>query len=123
MTLFEYVDVINKKTKYPENLSGYSQWMINKMFSCSQNFYPLAAEMTKYQLSDELHFDAYFYGVPKNTQFIKYNAKKMKAEEQILQIAEFHQVSVEVAKEYVNLISETELKTINEYFKNRGRIK
>lgn len=124
MTLFEEIDIINKKTRYPtdEEIYSGSQWMINKMFSCSPYFFPLSVEMNKFQTIDsKMHFDSYFFGIPKNKNFIQYNAKKQKADEQIKMIMEFYNCNQEVAKDYSQLISKEDMKRMEEYFKNRGR--
>jgi len=123
MTLFEFVDVINKK-KPLKDMDGYSPWMINRMFSCSPVFYPLASEMTKYpDITAKMHFDCYFYGIPKNSNFIQYSAKKQKLDEDIDMVAEFYEVSRPVAKDYIELMSKEELKKIDEFYNKRGRVK
>jgi len=126
MTLFEEVDILNKKTRYPtsDEIKSGSQWMLNRMFSCSPTFYPLAVEMNMYStLDNKLHFDCYYFGIPKNKNFIQYNAKKAKTDQLILMIAEFYNCNENIAKDYLELLTKEEIKTVEDYFNKRGRMK
>lgn len=119
LTPFDYVKCINAK-EYPSSFEGYSQWMVNKVFSCHSEYYVLATEMSK-QMSDREHFDFYYYLLPKNPKlYIPYLCKKEKTEKDIQYLMEYYQINQTTAKQYLKLISDEDMKTVRGYFENRG---
>jgi len=126
MNPFEAVKEINeKKGPYPDDLKGYSQFMVNKIFSCSRDFLPLAVEanINGRFLTDRMHFDLFYHAIPKNKAFIPYNAKKAKEDEDLLLISKYFEISLQVAKDYSILLSEEEKKSIRKMYEKPKMVK
>ncbi|HBY64820.1 MAG TPA: hypothetical protein DEG42_00175 [Acholeplasmataceae bacterium] len=125
--LFDYLNAINKKSLPKDEdkstfVKGFSPFIINRFMSCEPSFVFLANAMNmNYGYTPEMVFDFYYLGVPKNNKFIKYNAKKEKAEKTIQYLMDWFKVNTDTAKQYATVISEEELGTITEYYENRGR--
>lgn len=111
---FEHSKIIMKKLPKPENLDGYSQWMINKIFSCDKTFSHLARLADRLQMTNEEHFDFYYGAVPRSNKFIPYLAKKKKVVDSVKMLAEHFEVNEYQAAQYLEMISKDELKNIKE---------
>ena len=131
---FEIVDNIFVKEHYLtlEEREGYSKWMVNKILSNDPTLLFLAQELNK-PIDDTLHYDCLWYGLPKSTykdksgkvkgKYIQYLSKKPKEETEVNYLSEFFRVDVATAKMYHQLIDESEMKSIVEFFENRGVLK
>jgi hypothetical protein len=113
----------------PEELQGYSAWMVNKIFSCHDSYAFIANALSRCgvtdgvsRVTDQMNYDCYYYLIPKNPKlYIPYTAKKEKAEKEIKYLMEYYNCNQEHAKTYRKLIGEDDMKFITEYFENRGR--
>lgn len=123
--IFEYSTSILKKTKIeetPEEFEKfYSPFVMNRLFSCDIQTALIANEMNmNFGYSKKMHFDFMTLAVQKSNKFIKYDAKKEKKDKNIEYIMNFYSVNSETAKQYVRLISDDEMKKIEDYYENRG---
>lgn len=124
--LFDFLKrLVNKKslpeTQEGEELDGFSPFMINRFMSCEMNFVQLSNAMNTNGLTKEMVFDFYDHTIPKNNTFIKYNAKKEKAEKHLKYVMDWYTCNIQTAKQYMRLISEDEMQEIIDFFEKRGR--
>lgn len=122
MNPFDYIKSINKK-EYCEDLSGFSVWMTNKVFSADPNFVCLTNcvnKLNNHNLSKKTIYDFYYYTIPKNRKFLGY-PKGEKELKKIKYIQEYYKLNEEQAKEYSNLLTKKEIKKVVDYFEKRGR--
>lgn len=124
-TLFQYIDAICQKKVIDEPEEDfereYSQFMINKFFSCDRQLAPLANLLNDRSVTNRMHFDFYFNLIPKGKRWIKYNAKKQKADKEIKYVMEFYKCGLQAAKKYHQLISKEDMKLIKDFFEKRGK--
>jgi hypothetical protein len=122
-------NLLNKDIHFTnDDLKGYSAWMVNKIFSCHEQYAFIANALSRCgindgvsRVTDRMNYDCYFYLIPKNPKlYIPYSAKKPKAEKEIQYIMEYYQCNQNDAKTYHKLMSEADMKAITEYFENRG---
>ena len=122
---FDTMKLCFTKDKYlsDEELQGYAQWMMNKQLSCDQTLVFLAHELNK-PMSDRMHYDCLYHGLPKMAKkYIPYLAKKPKEEKEIQYISEYYKVDLSTAKVYHTLLSREELDYIVEFNEKRGVLK
>lgn len=120
MDLFGYINAIQKK-QYQKELPSYSQWMLNRFFSSESTYIPVISYInSKCTLTDRMHFDLLFYGLPKTNKYLKYNMKKEAKEKHIHYLMEYFNIDIQRAKTYSQLISQEEQEKIIEFFENRG---
>ncbi len=112
-----------KKEPYPNDETiekNTVQWMCNNQISCFEPLTQLAHELSKVKITNKEYFDFCYFGIPKITSFIKYNAVKSKKDQEIKWISEYFSISLEQAKQYFLLLPEEEKVKIFEFFTNRG---
>lgn len=123
MTPFEYLENIFYKTKHlsDEELKDYSVWVINKFLASSESTLDLLSVLNA-EISPRKHYDFLYFGFPKKTKKVynKYLFKKEKDDIHVQYISEFFSVSQHLAKQYIQLISNEELKYICDFYENRG---
>lgn len=118
--VFDFLNSINKKT-YLTDLSGYSQFMINRLLSSDQQYVPIISEVNStYKLTDKMHYDLMYYAFPKSSKFFKYNMKKEAQEKNLQYVMDWFKVDSQIAKSYIQLMDEKELDQIISYFEDRG---
>lgn len=80
---FNTVELLFSKAKYlsDRELKDYSQWMINIILSNDPMYCFLAQELNK-EMSNRMHFDCLFYGLPKKTPRCKCKSESYKLVEQ-----------------------------------------
>lgn len=111
-----------------DELKGYSAWMVNKIFSCHEQYVFISNALSRCgmfdgvsRVTDQMNYDCFYYMIPKNMKlYIPYNAKKHKAEKEIQYIMEYYQCNQSNACTFHKLMSPEEQKRINEFFENRG---
>ena len=102
----------------PEDLNGFNKYLTNLAFSQRSDTILFANEVNKNtELSDEMCFDFYFYGLPKNNYWSKW-AKNYKSE-YIDSIKSYFDVSTLIAKQYEKLLKEDDKKKIFNWFEKR----
>lgn len=113
----------DRKLTDEELEKDYSQWMINKILSCDQRLAIIVNELNK-SLTNRMHYDFLYHVLPKSSnKYIPYLCKKPKEEKEINHISEYYSVNQSTAKLYHSLLSEEELKKINDFFDKRGLCK
>lgn len=116
-------NILQKQPKLSDEVieSDLNVWMTNLILSSDQNLCMIANELNKNGFTKKMVYDCLYYGIPKTSKFIPYNAKKEKAEKEVQYLMEYFQCSQQTAKQYSVLISEEEKAEIVEYFEKRGR--
>lgn len=123
MTPFDFLNILFEKKQIPsdEDIEKYcNQYVINMTLSCDKQFTEIAHEMSKLKLTNKMYFECLYYGLPKGKRFIKYNASKAKKEQDIQYLMQYYSCSQQTAKEYIQVISDKDMKNVREYFENRG---
>lgn len=121
LTPFDYIRSINSKN-YMEDISAFSPWLTNKIYSVHKNWVFLANSIQllgSNKLPLRAIYDFYFYTIPKNERFLKY-PKNVKDPKVIKYIQAWFGCNEQVAKEYHELIDKKELKQIVDYNEKRG---
>ena len=118
-------NILRKETRYSDEViqKEYPLYMINKILSNDSELMVIANLMNENCLTNKMHYDCLYYGIPKTNKFIKYHIKKEAPIEEIRYLVEFFQVNTDIAKSYFERISEEEKKMIIEFYKNRGEKK
>lgn len=99
----------------------YSQFMINRIMACSPDLVFLANEITKIkEIDNQTHYDLWFNVLTKRKRYFKYHKEEKIDNSQIGNIQTYFGINKELAIEYFKLLSEEELKYINESF-NHGK--
>lgn len=118
--LFDFLNSINKK-QYLEDLTGYSQFMINRFLTSSTVRASIIGEINSgYKFTDRMHYDFLFNALPKTSEFMKYNMKKEKAETELEYLMKWFNIDMGRAKTYSTLISKEEFQDIISYYTDRG---
>ena len=124
-TLFAYIDSICQKKPIEEDLDeferSYTQFMVNRYFSCDRQLAPLANLLNDRNVTNKMHHDFMWSLVPKGKRWIKYNAKKEKADKHLKYIMDHYRCGMQQAKAYRKLISEEEMKQIIFFNEKMGR--
>jgi len=114
---FEYTNAIGMKA-YPSDLSGYNAFLTNLSFSQRNDTIFFANEMNKYHsLPDEAQFDFYYYALPKKKYFAKW--AKAIPEDSLEHVADYYNVSKKVAREYLRVLSDDQIKQIIKWSNNK----
>lgn len=125
--LFQHVDELLKKKvidEPPEEFEkGFNTFMINRVLSCDQSLVLVANEANRPGFTKKMTRDLYFHGLPKINRFIKYSAKKQKADTEMKYIMDYFGVNMTTAKDMFQLIDQEELDRIVEYYEKRGKTK
>lgn len=125
--LFSYVDEVLKKKvidEPPEEFEkGFNTFMINRVMSCEQSLVLVANEANRPGFTKRMTRDLYFHGLPKINKFIKYSARKAKADTEMKYIMDYFGVNMSTAKDMLQLIDQEELDRIVEYYEKRGKTK
>lgn len=125
LNIFDLVKSINQKNyMFQPEMSGklYNQMVINKAFGNSKDsilFADLANKMTN--ITDEMHYDFYYYSLPKAHRFAKWY-KKHEAED-IALVMEFYQVSYIKAVDIVSVLTPAQKKEIERQLFKGGEVK
>jgi len=124
-TLFQYIDSICQKVpidESPEQFDkDYSQFMVNKYFSCDRQLAPLSNLLNDGKITNKMHFDFMWSIVPKGKRWIKYNAKKQKADKDIEYLMRYYSCGLVTGRQYYRLISEDEMESIRSFYEDGGR--
>ena len=122
--LFGYINHLVKKTPLvepPEVFEkDFSPFIINRFMSCERGFALVANLVNRNGFTKQMVRDLYFHGLPKSNKFIKYNAKKEKAEKTLKYIMDHFGVNLQTAKDYSVLLSEKEIQEIIDFNEKRG---
>lgn len=118
---FDIVKALNEKTDLEYDIKDYSPWMINKSLSFIKDTIFFANEMNKsFNLDKDIQRDFYKYGIPRGKRFGKWE-KQLKVPELVEKIAEYFCINKNVATQYVSLLSDSELKQLQEKMIRGGK--
>lgn len=113
---FTYMTAISNK-KYPEDFEGYSPFLTNLGFSQRSETVLFANELNKYsELGNNEQFDFYFHALPKKNFFAKW-AKGLKTEKTQM-VMDYFNVSYKVAKQYERVLTDKQIKQIENWCKS-----
>ncbi len=119
---WDYINSITNKD-YQTDISGFSPYLTNKYFSASDSLIHLANgsvnQIGAHVLPKRAIYDYYYYVVPKRRMFLKF-PKALKTTKDAQYVMEYYNVNERVAKDYLEILSKKELKTIKDYFEKRG---
>ena len=117
MELFtELLPSLNLKTKHlidenPYAEKEYNAYMVNRTYSFGLDTLLYANEMNANHFLDKrLQYDFYFYGLSKSKRFNKWI--KPEALNNIEIVKEYYKCSDKKAKEYANVLTDEQIKTI-----------
>lgn len=109
---FDYVKSINTKEVYLGNdMSGYSQFLVTRSFSSYTDTIFFAKEINLVPaLSDRMHYDFYYYGVPKRKRYAEWYKKDHF--EDVVMISSFYNISFKKAEEFREILTDDQIKQI-----------
>lgn len=122
---FDFLNAINttKQNLFtdPQAKKDYSSWMVNKGLSYFPDTVLYANEMNRnYSIPKEWQFSFYLNTIPKKKRFSKW-AKADPKTDSIKLVMDYYGYSIEKAKQAVNILSEEQLKTIEEKLYTGGK--
>ncbi len=125
MTIFDIAkNISQEKTQLDIEPLGkvYSQFMINRIMSCSPDLVFLSNEISKVKdIDNQTHYNLWFNVVTKRKRYFKYHKEEKFDNSQIGNIQTYFGINQELAIEYLNILSDEELVYINESFKHGTR--
>lgn len=114
---FIFLKSISNKQK-PNDLNGFNKYLTNLAMSQRSDTILYANEVNRdINISDQMVFDFYFYGLPKKNYWSMW-AKNVVSEYNEC-VKEYFKVSSKVASQYEKLIKEKDKKLILEWFQKR----
>ena len=119
MTVWDHIkNITTKKGPYLGD-EGWSNWLINKILSMDPNYCELVDIIQKntWAMSGENLYRVYRDLIPKqyvSLKYIKNTNKKEHKPEDVEDVSSYYNVSKKRAKEYIELLSEDELKEIKQ---------
>lgn len=122
---FDFIKTFNDKSKYllesPLDEKDYAPWIINKGMTFTMDTVMFANQVNKmYSLDKKLQHDFYYYGVPKGKRFGKW-LKKEEVSDILQMVMDIYKCNINVASQYVKLLSEDQVKLIREKFEQGGK--
>lgn len=124
MNLFDWLNNITYEKEYKltkENEKSFSVYMINQVLSCDKDYCLITEFVNSPYLSPKQVYDFYFYFLPKKKKYIKYLAKKESIDENLELIMKHFQVNIEVAKQYLQILSKDDIKQIKEMYREGAK--
>tara|TARA_B100001093_G_scaffold117544_1_gene109880 strand:+ start:35519 stop:35953 length:435 start_codon:yes stop_codon:yes gene_type:complete len=109
--VFDYVKSINNKDNYlGDNLDNYSSYIITRALASYSDCIFYVKEINLYpSLGDRLEYDFYYYGISKKKRFAEW-MKRNNADVDI--VSKFYNVSKKKALEFLDILTESEMKYI-----------
>jgi hypothetical protein len=123
MKPFDFLNIFFEKKKHPtidEINKDCNQYILNMTLSCEKGFTVLAHELTKIKISNKMYYDFLYEALPKGKRYIQYNAGKAKKDQDVSYLMTYFGTSQQTAKEYSDIISDSEMKEIRDYYEKRG---
>lgn len=124
--LFPTLDSINSKKEYlmqgEIDRKEYNAFMVNRGLSQFMDTVLFANEMNKYySLDKDMQYDFYFYSIPKGKRFSKW--AKSNPSKDIELIMKAYNINRSRALEYLNLLTEDNIKELEELMNPGGKSK
>jgi len=123
MTIFEYLngmtmDKSELDFSSDEVSKGYSNYLINRWVSMVDVFVPFVNDANKYDMPKEVHYEFYKCFLPKRKTFFPYIKKSKDLDlYEKKYIAHYFEVGLKEAEQYINIMSEDEVKEILDIYK------
>lgn len=110
---FDYVKAVNEKNyifdKEIEDKS-YNSYIMNSALSYYRDTIFFANEANKFQnVNNKQHFDFYYFGIPKRKRWSPWVKTPKFDKEFVDKVANLYKVSFVQAKEYINIMDESDL--------------
>ena len=125
MTPFDFLNAINETKKDlikedPSNEKEYSAWMVNRGLSYFPDTVMYANEMNqRHQISNKWQFQFLLNSIPKKKRFSKWF--KREEEKHLKLVMDCYGYSSEKAKQVLGILTQEQLKTIEEKQYTGGR--
>ena len=127
MQLFDTFKIVTKdQTAYykldDEFRKAYAPFMVNRFCSSVASYVIPIACIDRYRISDEAHYTYLTSFIPKKDHYLNYKAyKKSKTgfEEAIPLVCKYFEIGPREAKEYIELMSDSELDEIVKLYSTR----
>lgn len=119
---FEYAKSIMNKETYFEDVSGFSAFLMGKLFSADQNFVSLANFLNRlgvHQLSKRAIYDFYYHIIPKSRRWLKYPKKEAELKNGKY-LMEYFGIDENEAKDYLKILPKDDVKRIVNLYENQG---
>lgn len=118
---FEIVKHINGKTELDFDIKEYDPFIINRAFSMMKDTLFIANEVNKmHALDKDQQYQFYFNIVPKGKRFSEW-VKADKSSEDLKMLMEHYLINIRVARQYLTLMTESQLDIIREKMMKGGR--
>ena len=116
-TLFDHIKNITTNKGLYLGDEGWNNWMINRFLSMDPDYCEVVNIVQKntWQMKGENLYNLYKDLIPKQYKYLKYVKASKKVDykpEEVEAIQAYFEVSRKEAKEYINMLPETELETI-----------
>ena len=119
-TLFDFLNgmTINKKEfdfSDKEVNSSYSQYMINRFISMSEIYFPIAREMVKGRLPNDIHYNTLKSMLPQQKIYFPYiKSIKKYTDDEMRILSNYYEVGTRDLIDIINNIDEDEVNSILE---------
>lgn len=124
-TPFDYIKSINTKDAYifnQEEEKNYNAHIVNIGLSFFTDTIFLVNEANKYNLNGQKHYDFLFYAIEPRKRYSKW-FKKQEDQTRLESISEYFDISLEKAKEYMKILSDSQMTEIERIIKHKGGMK
>lgn len=120
MTPFDWFNVITETKQTEESLDDWNTFMVNRIVSMGKSSIFVADHMNKNSsMSNQQVYDFYVNVLPKGRVYNKY-AKATKLDEDIELIQQTYKVSKQEAVQYLELLSDDDLKQMKDLYFTGG---
>ena len=123
MKLFDYFNAMTLDKDFldfnnEEVYSGYNSYIISHFISMPEMYVQLVNEINKYDLPKETHFRYFFASLPQRKQYFPWIKRKKESTDQWVEyIADYYQVGIKEAKQYLKLLDKEEIEEILEKYR------
>jgi hypothetical protein len=117
MNIFDHIkNITTNKGAYLGD-DGWNNWMVNRYLSMDQDYCEVVNIVQKntWQMKGEYLYNLYKDLIPKQYKYLKYIKAKNKKEykvEQVEAVQAYFEVSKKEAKEYIDMLSKSEIENI-----------
>lgn len=119
MNPFDVAKNISQDKVEIELESDYTQFMINRIMSCSTDLVYLANEANKFvSVDNKTHYNFWFNVVHKKKRYFKYPKQEKFDFSVVDKIKDYYSMNQEQALECLNILSEEQVKYILESYKH-----
>lgn len=117
---FDIIKHLSEKTELEFDIKDYNPWMINRGFSNVFDGVFFAEAMSRLShLDKDVQYSFYLHGLPKGRRFGKWNKATINSNVDL--IMKHYQVNRRVAESYLKIMSEAEVKQLQEKMNEGGK--